>query len=106
MQTPGPDTIGTFVATFERNAAQTLLLPNHITVHLLMAVIMATNRGPQSDNCGVNNEHVQGMRARGEGIVITAKDQKNPPCIFIKKHYHIFVANTTAMVQFQNPILC
>lgn len=55
-----------------------------------MAVMMATNRGPQSDNCGVNNEHVKVFPTRGEPKDINANGGKKSTVHMIKKSSFFF----------------
>lgn len=51
---------------------------------------MATNRGPQSDNCGVNNEHVKVFPTRGEPKDINANGGKKSTVHMIKKSSSFF----------------
>lgn len=70
----------TFLATFERKAELSHLQSNHFTF-LLTAAMVSTNRGPQRDNGGVNNEHVKGLRTRGENRDrYYLRRKQNPVC--------------------------
>lgn len=86
----------TFLATFKRKAALIHLLPNHFPVNLLMAVRASTNRGPQRDNCGVNNEHVKRLRATESRDRYYLRPKHNPLCrefqtpLFSFSKYHTF----------------
>lgn len=94
----------TFLATFERKAELSHLQSTHFTF-LLTAAMVSTNRGPQRDNGGVNNEHVKGLRTRGENRDrYYLRRKQNPVCGVLKTQSFRFT-NTTAIGQLQNYIL-